>query len=85
MSLETVRRRPVPELVQKSSPLGRLQLVQCCAAVPPADRAPRAVGPSVVGEEFAVSKDDMEMFGVLDLETSFEGCRFAIGIRNANN
>jgi len=32
---------------------------------------------SVVGEEFAVSKDDMEMFGVLDLETSFEGCRFA--------
>jgi hypothetical protein len=40
---------------------------------------------SVVEEEFAVSKDGMEMFGVLDLETSFEGCRFAIGIRNANN
>jgi hypothetical protein len=39
----------------------------------------------VVGEEFAVSIDAMEMFGVLDLETSFEGCRFAIGIRNANN
>src|SRR5216684_4051164 len=39
----------------------------------------------VVGEEFAVSADAMEMFGVLDLETSFEGCRFAIGIRNANN
>src|SRR5579859_5833280 len=39
----------------------------------------------IVGEEFAVSKDGMEMFGVLDLETSFEGCRFAIGIRNANN
>jgi hypothetical protein len=38
----------------------------------------------VVGEEFAVSKDEMEMFGVLDLETSFERCRFAIGIRNAN-
>src|SRR5438132_13815585 len=37
------------------------------------------------GEEFAVSKAEMEMFGVLDLETSFEGCRFAIGIRNANN
>jgi hypothetical protein len=39
----------------------------------------------VVGEEFAVSSDGMEMFGVLDLETSFDGCRFAIGIRNANN
>ena len=39
----------------------------------------------VVGEEFAVSSDGMEMFGVLDLEAGFEGCRFAIGIRNANN
>lgn len=39
----------------------------------------------VVGEEFAVSSDSMEMFGVLDLEAGFEGCRFAIGIRNANN
>jgi hypothetical protein len=39
----------------------------------------------VVGEEFVVSKDGMEMFGVLDLETSFDGCRFAIGIRNAMN
>ena len=27
----------------------------------------------------------MEMFGALDLEAGFEGCRFAIGIRNANN
>ena len=36
----------------------------------------------VVGEEFA---DGVEMFGVIDLETSFDGCRFAIGIRNANN
>ncbi|HEV2402109.1 MAG TPA: hypothetical protein VGS27_34580 [Candidatus Sulfotelmatobacter sp.] len=39
----------------------------------------------VVAEEFAVSSDGMEMFGVLDLETTFEGCRFAVGIRNANN
>jgi hypothetical protein len=39
----------------------------------------------VVGEEFAVSIDGIEMFGVLDLEAGFEGCRFAIGIRNANN
>ena len=39
----------------------------------------------VVGEEFAVSRDGMEMFGVIDLESSFDGYRFAIGIRNANN
>src|SRR5713101_3680138 len=39
----------------------------------------------VVSEEFAVSRDGMEMFGVLDLETTLDGCRFAVGIRNANN
>jgi hypothetical protein len=27
----------------------------------------------VVGEEFAASKDGMEMFGVIDLESSFDG------------
>src|SRR5437588_5712851 len=27
----------------------------------------------------------MKMFGVLDLETTFEGCRFSIRVRNAND
>ena len=40
---------------------------------------------SIVDEEYAVSKDGMEMFGVLDLAPGFDGCRFAIGVRNANN
>jgi hypothetical protein len=39
----------------------------------------------VVGEEFAVSNDGMRMFGVLDLEASFDGCRFAIGLRNSHD
>src|SRR6185437_6848812 len=39
----------------------------------------------VVRDEYAVSPDGMKMFGVLDLETAFDGCRFAIGIRNAND
>jgi hypothetical protein len=39
----------------------------------------------IVKDEYAVSGDGMKMFGVLDLETSFEGCRFSIGIRNAND
>jgi hypothetical protein len=38
-----------------------------------------------VDEEFAVSTDAMEMFGVLDLENRDQGYRFSIGIRNANN
>jgi hypothetical protein len=39
----------------------------------------------VVGEEYAVSGDGMRMFGVLDLEAAFEGCRFAIGLRNSHD
>ena len=40
---------------------------------------------SVMWDEYAVSLDGMKMFGVLDLETAFEGCRFSIGIRNSND
>lgn len=40
---------------------------------------------SVIRDEYAVSPDGMRMFGVLDLETTFDGCRFSIGIRNSND
>jgi hypothetical protein len=40
---------------------------------------------SAVREEYAVSSDGMKMFGVLDLETTFDGCRFSVGIRNSND
>ncbi|MBZ5509360.1 MAG: AAA family ATPase [Acidobacteriia bacterium] len=39
----------------------------------------------VVQEEYAVSPDGAKMFGVLDLETQMEGCRFLIGIRNSHD
>jgi len=39
----------------------------------------------VVKDEYAVSKDGMKMFGVLDLDTSMDGCRFSIGVRNAHD
>jgi hypothetical protein len=39
----------------------------------------------VVWEEYGVSPDGMKMFGVLDLEAGFEGCRFSIGIRNSHD
>src|SRR5919109_1079791 len=39
----------------------------------------------VVRDEYAVSKDGMRLFGVLDLETTFDGCRFSIGVRNSND
>ena len=39
----------------------------------------------VIREEFAVSSDGMKMFGVLDLATGLEGCRFSIGLRNSHD
>ena len=39
----------------------------------------------VVQEEYAVTKDGMKMFGVLDLDTGMPGCRFSIGIRNSHD
>ncbi len=40
---------------------------------------------SVVKDEYAVSQDGMRMFGLLELDNGFDGARFAIGIRNAND
>src|SRR6516165_1315528 len=41
---------------------------------------------AVIQEEYAVSKDGMKMFGVLDLEALLvPGCRFAVGIRNSHD
>jgi hypothetical protein len=40
---------------------------------------------AVVNEEYAASNDGMKMFGVLDLETQMEGCRFSIGLRNSHD
>ncbi len=40
---------------------------------------------SVVKEEYAATPDGAKMFGVLDLDYEFTGCRFSIGIRNAND
>jgi len=40
---------------------------------------------AVHAEEYAVSKDGMKMFGVMELDSTFAGCRFAIGLRNAHD
>lgn len=40
---------------------------------------------SVVRQEYAAKPDGSKMFGVLDLDYEFTGCRFSIGIRNAND
>jgi Domain of unknown function (DUF932) len=40
---------------------------------------------NVVRDEYAVTEDGMKLFGIMDLETTFEGCRFSLGLRNAND
>jgi hypothetical protein len=34
---------------------------------------------------YAVSSDGMKLFGVMDLETTGDGYRFSLGLRNAND
>lgn len=70
---------PTPPATTTHIPIPHIEVVETLVGT----LSLRHIG--VVAEEFAVSSDGMEMFGVLDLETAFEGCRFAIGIRNANN
>jgi hypothetical protein len=40
---------------------------------------------AVHADEYAVSRDGMKMFGILELQSGFEGCRFSIGIRNSHD
>src|SRR5262247_2143299 len=92
MSTGTLAAGPLPKI-------GRTELAQIPVPQPTSTHKPishhviveglvetlsfRHIG--VVNEEFAVSSDGMKMFGVLDLETQMEGCRFSIGIRNSHD
>jgi hypothetical protein len=39
----------------------------------------------VTAEEYAVSNDGMNMFGVMEIDQGMEGARFALGLRNSNS
>ena len=39
----------------------------------------------IVRDEYAVTPDGMKLFGLLELNSEYEGVRFAIGLRNAND
>ena len=36
-------------------------------------------------DEYAVSKDGNKMFGLMELDQTFTGCRFALGLRNSHD
>ena len=40
---------------------------------------------AVVNDEYAVSKDGMKMFGVMELDQGMHGARFALGVRNSHD
>src|SRR5882724_13223918 len=79
VSRDELKMIPVPESTRTFKPIPHYEIV---------DAVVEALGFRYIGvvrDEYAVSPDGMKMFGVLDLETAFDGCRFAIGIRNSND
>ena len=79
VSRDELRTIPVPESTRTFKPIPHYEIVEALVEA----LSFRHIG--VIGDEYAVSADGMRMFGALDLETAFDGCRFAIGIRNAND
>lgn len=79
LSREELRAIPTPDGTPTHRPVPHFEIVEALAET----LSFRHIG--VVRDEYAVSNDGMKMFGVLDLETSFNGCRFSIGVRNAND
>src|SRR5215813_15194095 len=70
---------PVPEATSTHKPVPHHIIVEALAET----LSFRHIG--VVSDEYAVSPDGMKVFGVLDLETQMEGCRFSIGFRNSHD
>src|SRR5437899_567394 len=79
VSREELKAIPVPEGTRTFKPIPHYEIVEALVEA----LTFRYIG--VVRDEYAVSPDGMRMFGVLDLETAFDGCRFAIGLRNSND
>ena len=79
MGRAELARIPVPSATATHKPVPHHEIVEALVET----LGFRHIG--VVEEEYAVSNDGMKMFGVLDLETQMEGCRFSIGLRNSHD
>ncbi len=76
---EELKELPLPEATKTHQPLSHSEIVEVL------DEALSFRHLSIVKDEYAVSQDGMKMFGVMDLDASFEGGRFSIGLRNSND
>jgi hypothetical protein len=80
ISREELARVPTPMATATHQPIPHHQIVEALVE----SLSFRQIG--VVQDGYAVSKDGMKMFGVLDLEALLiPGCRFAVGIRNSHD
>ncbi|MCI0620320.1 MAG: hypothetical protein L0387_01370 [Acidobacteria bacterium] len=79
LSREDLAHIPTPPATATHRPIPHHEIIQALIET----LGFRHIG--VVQDEYAVSSSGMKMFGVLDLETQFEGCRFSIGVRNAHD
>lgn len=76
---EELKEFPVPEATRTHQPLSHFEIVEVLEET----LSFRFL--KVVRDEYAVSADGMKMFGVMDLNSEFEGGRFSIGLRNSND
>lgn len=76
---EELKEIPVPEGTRTHQPLSHYEIVEVL------EEALSFRYMKVIRDEYAVSPDGMKMFGVMDLNTGFEGGNFSIGLRNSND
>jgi hypothetical protein len=79
MSRDALCHLPVPNATDTFKPIPHHEVVQALVET----LGFRHIG--VVRDEYASTPDGMKMFGVMDLETGFTGCRFSIGLRNSHD
>lgn len=70
---------PTPERTATHKPIPHIQVVEALVQT----LGFRHIG--IHAEQYAVSDDGMRLFGVMELETTFTGCRFALGLRTSND
>lgn len=79
ISRDELREIPTPPATATHQPVPHANIVEALVETLSFRRL------SVVSDEYAVSKDGMKMFGVMDLEIEHSGVRFSIGMRNSND
>jgi|SRR5581483_8474964 len=70
---------PVPEATRTHKPIPHIDVIQALI---------QTLGfrhLEVTRDEYAATPDGNKMFGILEVNSDFHGCRFAIGIRNSND